>query len=518
MKEKSKIIYLLIYLFMVIFFVYGLTLTNSGKETISTLKDLEKQGYVLLYVWGYICIFLLLFKMRKKLVSMKKKDFLFFLIILASIPRLVVMFQNHYIPTNDFKWYYDVGVHLVDGDKAFVHEFLARYNIAKFGGLAVFMGIIAKLFSVKLIGFQTANIVITVLICIFIYLMIEDYNKKSAIIASILFAIYPENIISTQITTNHHGAILFTLISIFCLAKAEHRHKYIFCILGGVALAISDLIHPSISVPIVAILCYGIVGGGVKKSGYLRIKNCLLILLCYVIAINMSFTMLKAGGILENNTKNPSPSLHLGKIVTGFNHETRGMWSQEDTTTVSNLTGEEKRAWQETQIKERIFDKPFKDILSLMRDKIDIVWFQKGSYFAWYWEAWYGNIVSDKDNGEMSSEELGREMETSSVYTSYQLFDWIFIKIIYIFAIVGFITVSKIRKQNTGIALVTWILLGWIMIHLLIEVQERYRYLGMPYIFIFAAIGMYESYRRLALNVQARVRVRRANKTISNDK
>lgn len=202
MKEKSKIIYLLIYLFMVIFFVYGLTLTNSGKETISTLKNLEKQGYVLLYVWGYICIFLLLFKMRKKLVSMEKKDFLFFLIILASILRLVVMFQNHYIPTNDFKWYYDAGVHLAGGDKAFVHEFLARYNIAKFGGLAVFMGIIAKLFSVKLIGFQTANIVITVLICIFIYLMIEDYNKKSAIIASILFAIYPENIISTQITTN----------------------------------------------------------------------------------------------------------------------------------------------------------------------------------------------------------------------------------------------------------------------------------------------------------------------------
>lgn len=228
--------------------------------------------------------------------------------------------------------------------------------------------------------------------------------------------------------------------------------------------------------------------------------------------------MLRTGGILESNTKNPSPSLHLGKIVTGFNHETRGMWSQEDTTTVSNLSGEERREWQETQIKERIFDKPFKDILSLMRDKIDIVWFQKGSYFAWYWEAWYGNIVSDKDNGEASKEELGRELESFSVYTSYQLFDWIFIKIIYIFAVLGFIMVSKSRKQNIGIALATWILLGWIMIHLLIEVQERYRYLGMPYIFIFAAIGMHESYRRLALNAQARARARRANKTISDNK
>lgn len=258
--------------------------------------------------------------------------------------------------------------------------------------------------------------------------------------------------------------------------------------------------------------------GGVKKSVYLRLKNCLIILLCYAIAINLSFTMLRTGGILESNTKNPSPSLHLGKIVTGFNHETRGMWSQEDTTTVSNLSGEERREWQETQIKERIFDKPFKDILSLMRDKIDIVWFQKGSYFAWYWEAWYGNIVSDKDNGEASKEELGRELESFSVYTSYQLFDWIFIKIIYIFAVLGFIMVSKSRKQNIGIALATWILLGWIMIHLLIEVQERYRYLGMPYIFIFAAIGMHESYRRLALNAQARARARRANKTISDNK
>jgi len=517
-REKSKIIYLLIYLFMAVFLGYGLTLTDSGKETISTLKELEKQGYVLLFVWGYLCIFLVLFKMRKKLALVRKSDFLFFLIILASIPRIFIMLQNHYIPTNDFKNYYEAGVHLIEGDKAVVREFVGGYNIAKFGGLAVFMGITAKLFSVKLIGFQTANVIITSLICVFIYLIIEDYNKKSAMIASILFAIYPENIISTQITTNHHGAILFTLISIFCLAKAEHRHKYIFCILGGVALAISDLIHPSISVPIVAILCYGIVGGGVKKSGYLRIKNCLLILLCYVIAINMSFTMLRAGGILESNAKNPSPSLHLGKIVTGFNHETRGRWSQEDAITLSSMSREEKREWQETQIKERIFDKPFNDILSLMRDKIDITWFQKGAYFVWYWEAWYANIVSDKENGEVPSEELDRELETFSIYTSYQLFDWIFIKIIYIFAIWGFIIVSKSRRQNTGIALATWILLGWIMIHLFIEVQERYRYLGMPYIFIFAAIGMYESYRRLALNVRARERIRRANKTISEYK
>ena len=182
------------------------------------------------------------------------------------------------------------------------------------------------------------------------------------------------------------------------------------------------------------------------------------------------------------------------------------------------MSREEKREWQETQIKERIFDKPFNDILSLMRDKIDITWFQKGAYFVWYWEAWYANIVSDKENGEVPSEELDRELETFSIYTSYQLFDWIFIKIIYIFAIWGFIIVSKSRRQNTGIALATWILLGWIMIHLFIEVQERYRYLGMPYIFIFAAIGMYESYRRLALNVRARERIRRANKTISEYK
>lgn len=499
-REWSRVIYACIYLFMSIFFLYGLTLTNSSKVTVSILMSLEKQGYVLFFVWGYICAFLILFKMRKKIFNLPQKDLILFLILLAACPRIFVMCQNHYIPTNDFERYYEVGVHFIEGDKALVNNFLAAYSISKFGGLVVFMGIIAKLFSVKLIGFQVANTVITSLICVFIYLIIENYNKRVAIIAGILFAIYPENIISTQVTTNHHGAILFTLISIFCLIKVikeKQRNRYFMCFVSGVALAISDFIHPSIIVPIVAILCCGILGGG-KESRYLRFKSCLLAIFCYVIAINLGLTMLKAGGVLNNNM-NISQSLPIGKIIVGFNYETRGMWSKEDYTTNGNLSGEEKRQWQKEQLEERIFKKPIKDILSLLRDKIDTVWFVRGSYFYWYWDGWHQHILSDQDSGGILNEDLNRELEKLSIYSSYQLFDWIFVKIIYIFAILGLFLFLINRKQDVSIELVAWMLLGWILIHLLIEVQERYRYLGMPYIFIFAGIGMYESYRRLML-------------------
>lgn len=506
-QSWSKIIYSCIYLFIAIFFVYGLTLTNSARELVSMLMSLEKQGYVLLFIWGYVCLFLLLFKMRKNLANFKRNDFLLFLIILASCPRIFVMCQNHYIPSNDFKWYYDVGVHLVEGDKAFVYEFLARYNITKFGGLAVFMGIIAKLFSVKLIGFQIANIIITTFICVFIYLITENYNKKAAIIASILFAIYPENIISSQVTTNHHGAVLFALIGIFALIKAEKGYRnrrtcYIICIVSGVALAISDFIHPSIIVPIIAVFCWGILdnkiqGEGIKKLADLKFTKCILAILVYAITMILCFNMLKAGGIIGNDA-NTSQTLPLGKVVVGLNHETRGMWSQEDSTATSDLTAEDKREWQKEQIKERVFDRPIKDFLSLMRDKADIVWFKQGSYFSWYWSEWYQELCNKNEAGVLS-EDLAKEWEIFSVYSSYQLFDQIFLRIIYIFAILGLIMITMNRKRNAGIELAAWVLLGWILSHLLIEVQERYRYLGMPYIFIFAAIGVYECYRRLKL-------------------
>lgn len=217
--------------------------------------------------------------------------------------------------------------------------------------------------------------------------------------------------------------------------------------------------------------------------------------------------MINVGGGVGGADVSTSQALPIGKIVTGFNHETRGQWSREDVEATQNLSKEEKEQWQREQLKERIIEKSVKDILSLFQDKIDIVWFMKGLYFNWYWEGWYHNLVSDKENGIISEADHNSEMDIFSIYTSYKIFDGLFLKVIYLFAILGLLSIVVRKKRNAGIELIIWMLLGRMLIHLLIEVQPRYRYLGMPYIFILSAIGIYDSYCRWMMFIKNKKKV-----------
>ena len=187
MKLK-RIVYQCFCVLLSCFFVIGLFFTTSGKTTFSILANLETFGYAMIYVWVYLVITVVMIAMRKRIYRLKRRELLLFLFVITFVPRALMLPQRVYVPMSDFKNYYNMGVYLVQGDKEFVRNMVSKYQIPKFGGLAVFMGIIAKLFSQKLIGFQIANIFITSFISVFLYLCIESYSKKSAVISSLLFA------------------------------------------------------------------------------------------------------------------------------------------------------------------------------------------------------------------------------------------------------------------------------------------------------------------------------------------
>jgi predicted tellurium resistance membrane protein TerC len=62
---------------------------------------------------------------------------------------------------------------------------------------------------------------------------------------------------------------------------------------------------------------------------------------------------------------------------------------------------------------------------------------------------------------------------------------------LYVMSLLGLI-VQKKKKGADFINLLIWVVLGWVGVHIIIETQSRYRYFAMPFIAVFAAIGMYE--------------------------
>lgn len=239
--------------------------------------------------------------------------------------------------------------------------------------------------------------------------------------------------------------------------------------------------------PIIAVGCYGIMAIMFKEKNWTRLKCSVGVIICYFLTVYFSFLVLGEMGILDG--KATITEIPYSKIIVGLNQDTRGTYSQDDYSATKNMSNEQEWQWIKKEMTERILEQSPKNVILLLRDKMDIVWFKQDSYFWWYWGEWNNSTENGRNNGTLSEEAYWKEMDKIYVCTSYSRFDWIFLRVIYILALFGLITLLT-KGEDANIELILWVLLGWILVHMVIEVQERYRYLGMPYIFILAGIGI----------------------------
>lgn len=270
---KAVNIFLRIFLASILF--WGLFLSGQAKILKDLITHSARKGYFLPLFWCYICITISVLIITKKIwVSKSNKQIFGILFLAAFVPRMIVIAFNLYVPVNDFKNYLEYGQNLYYGNLGKVSSVIQGYQMPKMGGLAVFNWIISILFSPTLAGFQIANCVVTSLTGAMIFLIGKNYHRKIAITASLLWALYPSNIVSSQITANHHASTMFAYLAIlfylYALIFINKKRGYFFALLAGVVIAISNFIHSSVIIFILAILFWSmclimkLYGGGVR--------------------------------------------------------------------------------------------------------------------------------------------------------------------------------------------------------------------------------------------------------------
>ncbi len=220
-----KIISVGFIIFLIPFLIY-----DGG--LLSIFEDDGTKGNFYSLLWLYLALCIIYCFIGKKFISKMRSDLgiAISIFLLTAMPRLILLSKQIYIPTKDFDRYLNFGIDMYNGNYAAVADQIAVHSMPGMGGLAIWNGIIAKLFSPTLFGFQIANVVMVSLIAVLLYLLLKSYNKNVAIIAALLFALYPSSIVSTQITTNPHGAILLFLLAILCYQKAIMQQKMGQCI------------------------------------------------------------------------------------------------------------------------------------------------------------------------------------------------------------------------------------------------------------------------------------------------
>lgn len=494
LKEAGfvNIVYTLIGIFFALFFSCGVIICLP--ELCSRLT----YWYVLPVFWAYALIFFIYLLFRKSLQRTEEKKLICYLFFIALLPRLLLLIHRRFILISDYQAYVNMGTYILTGQKELTYNIVNNYRIPKYGGLAVFMAIIGKLFSTNLIGYQIANIIMSALICVLVYLIVVDYSKNAAIFASFLMSLYPADIIASQVVTNREGAVLFILLACILLKRSLKKQNIICLIVSGICLAISDFWHPSAIVPVIAFWCFGSIPSFVKNREkrqlvYFEFKSIIIVLISYFIFVNIGLGILKAYGLTDNTRSD----FTLAKLVIGFNYETRGTYSADDAA-IRFLPKEEQEKAYKQMFLERIIEKSPQDILLLMKDKVATLWFAEDGYFYWYHAAWQQNMKQNYNSGIISEDEYAKVMTELRITGSFSNFDWIYLGMCYLFAIVG---VLVRNKEYSCLNLVSWLLLGWIMIHLLIEVQSRYRDLAMPYVMIFAAIGVEWCNKKILTNI-----------------
>ena len=453
----------------------------------------------------YIGLCILYFFICKMIIVKMKSNFQIALIIfiLTAIPRLILMTQQIYIPTKDFSRYLNFGIDMYYGNYAAVADQIAVHSMPSMGGLAIWNGIIAKVFSPTLIGFQLANVVMVSLIAVMLFVLFKSYHKTVAIIAAMLFALYPSNIVSTQITTNPHGAILLFLIAIFVYQKALKEQHIAKCIcytcIAGVLITISNFLHQSVIVVILSMLCFCLLYIFSKEKKADKIKttaNTVCILLLFKLCSGVCVLGFQSMGIINDMQELP----FIAKIVVGLNEETMGGYSAADTNLIKSFSEEEctEACWN--LIKERITTA--ENLPGLFFDKTHTAWFTPDSYITyWFIDGHIMEFNAAIADGTITDEKRNAFHTLGSWINGIAYTDMLVVHLFYWFALIG-LWCNRKQFQMNSFGILTFLALGWICVILLGEMQPRYRYPAMSVYISLAAVGLYQCYSFLASTIK----------------
>jgi hypothetical protein len=165
------------------------------------------------------------------------------------------------------------------------------------------------------------------------------------------------------------------------------------------------------------------------------------------------------------------------------------MYSAEDTALFFSLpTKEEKNRVAKELIRERTAD--FRQLMELLHEKTEIVWIFKDSAVQWSFFGDYRRLESEKVRGIESELRDAYYQKQRTIGDAFSLLDFFYVAAIYLFAFIGVLLGRNARPFDLLLIL---IILGWAAVHLLIEVQTRYRFLAMPFLCIFAGRGIWNT-------------------------
>lgn len=408
------------------------------------------------------------------LVKLPKKVFLVLLLLLSVILRLIWINNIHTLNVSDFEIMYKSAVRAAKGDFGFTSEGIYFNRWAYQLGFTMYQAFILHLFGGGTYTLKLFNILFSTGTVFMIYLIATRlFNEFCGRIGSILYALFIPNIALASVLTNQHLAAFLFYLSFYLLITRFESSKYMW-ILIGILLSAGDIIRPLGSLILLAVGLYVLITyffNNVNKKGFILLGKLAGLIAVYYLFHALVSSSFISTGVTQYPLGNREP---LWKFVTGLNHDTTGVFSDEDAKYLSKFPlGKERDDASKQLIQERIEDK--EALWDLFQEKFLYMWATMDD----------GSLIWGLRSKVHDYSDL---METLNMYERFMYLSMAFL------VAVSMLKLTLERKINVHVCLIFLLIIGYMSIHLLIEIQTRYRYFIIPSFMILQSYGIFTIY------------------------
>lgn len=407
--------------------------------------------------------------------------FIFCLIAITFLPRLVWILSVKTAPVSDFFLYHDYAIKASQG---LYDSYPETYPLFPFKfGYPLLLSVLYRIFGASLMTAKFLNVFISVIVAVLLYWIGKKvFNEESGRIAGLIFALWPAQIMYNSVLASEHVFMLFFAAGIALFIKTQFymkgAYKYLFPALTGVSLALAHIIRPvsSMLFPVLIFYLFVFVKNTPLKKTILHKLGVISLMLAGFVVIMAIFN-----AVVVNLTGVQVWRSSSGfSLLVGTNYQSSGMYSSEDEKIISEYNYDFDKIHSESTKRaiERIKSSPL-NFMRLAEKKFILQWTSED--FGLYWSI---NKVTERTPAAEIANNKSNWIE---------LLVQLFYIALLLFATVGFIY-SK-RAENYFTAIFLMLFGAFVAAHTLLEVQSRYHYPVIPVLIIVAGYGLCELYK-----------------------
>lgn len=402
------------------------------------------------------------------------KGFTIFLPVLRFALALFFILWLKPQPVQDFNTLYTAAQQLAQGSHAYLDN-LYFFNWAYQSAFMAYEALVISLFGPSPLPLQVLNACYMALTNLLVYLIARRLTgERAAMAAGVLYALYPAPLFLAGVLTNQHLSVFLFYAGIYLLVKQPHLSP-LRGVGAGALLALGNAMRPIGVIPLLAALVWCICSA-LRHIRWRDLLHGVCVAASYF-AVGATLTgLIVVSGINPEGLGNNQP---MWKFAVGLNQQSSGCWNAADYDAFLSLPTEEAHAAMTHAVEQRL-EVGIPQLAGLGWRKSAVMWAANEDL---YWG--FGHLDADRPVLSFLPGITWNQMQLLLGGLDKGIY-----LLAFTLALVGLLIKLR-RPESCGRSLLlTMLVCGYYAVHLIVEVQVRYRYFLMPCVFILATLAL----------------------------